>query len=165
MSTLIAAEPVTDASTSTILKIRGLIDSVCNFRQVQLLSELKGAPSKLRLESVVYCVQNGLEIGLWWELPKSHELIMTLAGRGKLDFESMEGLLSPPEAVGISVIVNPDAIKSHFQVIKAGMSTSIVVSIICNFNEFCFVNSVMMSTSKPFQFPLLSFISKGINPA
>ena len=67
-------------------------------------AEELGSPKALRIETLVYAFESGLACWLEWELSTGDvELILPLEGRGKLEFEVLQGLQSPEDFVGIQM--------------------------------------------------------------
>lgn len=56
---------------------------------------LKDSPVSVRLDRVVYSIQSGLELRLYWESESDRFLMLPLEGRGTLDFERLGGLSDP----------------------------------------------------------------------
>lgn len=56
--------------------------------------KLKGSPASLRLQDVVYAIEGGQKVFLWWDDAQG-TLILPLEGRGRLDFNPIGGIANP----------------------------------------------------------------------
>ena len=65
---------------------------------VLAVSDLKDTPAALRLTDVVYSVEGGQKVSLWWEDDSGESLILPLEGRGFLDLDKVGGIHNPRRA-------------------------------------------------------------------
>lgn len=59
------------------------------------LKELKGDPVALKLSSVVFAIEGGCTVYLWWDDEMGDTLLLPLEGRGALNFDPYGGLENP----------------------------------------------------------------------
>lgn len=70
-----------------------------------LFNELSLSPRAVRIESVVFAIQEKMGFNLLWKMEGGQwRLILPLESRGRLDFESpMQGIHSPEGAIGLGI--------------------------------------------------------------
>lgn len=59
------------------------------------VSELAHSPKSLRLTDIVYAIEGGCVVYLWWEDATGDTLILPLEGRGRLDLTPIGGISNP----------------------------------------------------------------------
>jgi hypothetical protein len=108
---------VTDGHNNCVLKVAGIINRDLPFTKVFLFTDLTPAPRALKLDSTVYAIQDKLTCIFWWITASGYELMAPLEGKGRLDWEAVQGLHSPREAVtGLAIsTMHCDELK-HFVV-------------------------------------------------
>lgn len=85
-----------DGNVNVVLTVTGILDE----RDVKptLITDIKslqGGPSSIRLDRILYSIEEKLHCLLWWEGKEKDMLILPLAGRGMFDFDWMSGRHSP----------------------------------------------------------------------
>lgn len=89
---------VYDGPKNAVLQVSGfLVKDIVAAEPILLLKDLHPWPKALRLDSIVFAVQEKMGCVLWWKAKDELELILPVESRGKLDFEGMQGLHSPNE--------------------------------------------------------------------
>jgi hypothetical protein len=67
-------------------------------------AKLDGAPKSVRLDGIVFAVQEKAGVNLWWEREEEeNKLILPVESRGYFNFEGIMTLSSPEGAGGISM--------------------------------------------------------------
>ncbi len=97
---------VSDGDKSCLITLSGSISSLFKPQTVLVFSRLKGSPSRLRFDSVLFAIQEKMGFNLWWvndEDVKKWKLIIPLESRGYFDFEKLGALHSPDDAMGIGL--------------------------------------------------------------
>ena len=97
---MIDKEIVTNGAKGTILRVSGVIDKAQPAQDLFTFEELN-SPTGLRLDSVVFALQEKMGVILWWKTPEGGILMMPLESRGRLDWEAVGALQSPNGASGI----------------------------------------------------------------
>ncbi len=59
---------------------------------------LRDQPAALKLVDVVYSLEEGMTLFLWWDDEKGDTLILPLEGRGRLDLAQFDGIHNPRNA-------------------------------------------------------------------
>jgi len=59
------------------------------------LEDLTGDPKALRLIDVIYSIESGCKVFLWWDDAKGDTLLLPLEGRGRLDLTPLGGISNP----------------------------------------------------------------------
>jgi len=59
------------------------------------MGSLMGQPKALRLTDVIYVVEGGTKVYLWWDDDAGDTLILPLEGRGRLDLSPFSGIPNP----------------------------------------------------------------------
>ena len=93
-----------DTGKNITLRVSGFITKSFTIPQTIFdFSELRLNPSKIRFESVVFAIQEKMGMYLWWKGKESNKtLILPLESRGAFNFEAMQYLHSPEDALGMS---------------------------------------------------------------
>lgn len=93
-----------DGRKNVIIKVSGFLMETLEWTDVLTFEKLAEAPKKLKVQSVIYMIQEKMGLYLWWRLgEKIYSPIFPLESRGKVDFDGMQGVNSPEGAVGISI--------------------------------------------------------------
>lgn len=93
MPSEVKSRVVYDGQKNTVVLVTGVLSkSNVTPELVFDLSKLEKPPSFIRLDGVTFSIEEKLQCMLWWE-GKEDDLILPLAGRGKLEFYG--GLHSP----------------------------------------------------------------------
>lgn len=89
-----------DGPKNTVVQVSGyLVKDIQSAEPILLLKDLAPVPKAIRLDSVVFAIQEKMGCVLWWKVGDKMSLILPLESRGKLDFEGMQGLHSPQDGV------------------------------------------------------------------
>lgn len=89
-----------DGGKNTVLQVQGVIgEDILEHTRILQLSDLTNKAEKVRIESVVFAIQEKMGCILWWKVGDTFEPIVPLESRGMLDFERHQGLHSPREGV------------------------------------------------------------------
>lgn len=89
-----------DGEKNSIVQVTGfLTKDIQAAEPILLLKDLRPVPKAMRLDSVVFGIQEKMGCVLWWKVRHELELILPLESRGKLGFEDMQGLHSPQEGL------------------------------------------------------------------
>lgn len=60
-------------------------------------------PRGLKLDAVQFAIQEKAGFKFWWALPDNkYEFLLVLESRGGFDFEKINSIASPPEAIGLA---------------------------------------------------------------
>lgn len=83
---------IEDGTRNAIVKITGVLDtSNLALADFITMSSLYGSPKQVSIQHVDYSLSDQLELQLWWSGATS-EIVMPLAGRGKMSFGNFGGL-------------------------------------------------------------------------
>ena len=99
-------EIVNDGQKNATVQVSGLLlppsAAVSSLHHVDLLqfADLNHTPSKIRVESITFAIQEKGGLYLWWT---NDILLMPLESRGFFDFEKIGCLSSPIGSKGISM--------------------------------------------------------------
>ncbi len=85
-------------------------EEVSPARTILDLGKLFGAPTAVRLTDVIYAVEGGAKVWLWWDDNAGDTLILPLEGRGRLDLSPFNGIPNPRR----------EGFTGHVQVSSAG---------------------------------------------
>lgn len=99
---------------NTVIKLTGLLDTSNEAYNVKLLPTTTGidpVPSQWRIDYLWYSISDGIEVQLFWDAT-APELILPLAGRGKMGWWEIGGLQNNAGAgktggIGLSAISLP----------------------------------------------------------
>jgi hypothetical protein len=80
------------------------------------MRELKEQPAALRLTDVIYAVESGAKVFLWWDDDAGDTLILPLEGRGRLDLSPFGGIPNPRK----------EGFTGHVQVSSSGLGAFIL---------------------------------------
>lgn len=91
MADAVSSQTIIDGPRNAVMKFTNLSDGTGEAAVVKVdVSALQGAPSKVRIEKVHYCV-NGMVVTLLWDATTDVRII-ELSGDGWLDFRDFGGL-------------------------------------------------------------------------
>ena len=85
---------VQDGEKNSILSFGGIVRNVLVKRPVFNLNDLRGNPGRVRIEAIIYNIQEKMGFHLWWKRGDEYDYIMPLESRGRADFEGMQGIQS-----------------------------------------------------------------------
>lgn len=92
-------------STNCLVKISGWLEEDMPLTKILMFEDLSPVPKAIRIDSVVYAIQEKAGFNLWWvegEGPDEKRLILPLESRGYFNFEPMQSLQSK-DAIGIAI--------------------------------------------------------------
>jgi hypothetical protein len=93
-----------DGMKNAVLQVSGSIDKdITEARPILKLNELSGSPKTLRIESLVFALQEKMGIILWWKDEEGMTPILPVEGKGGLDFSVMQGIHGPKTLEGIYI--------------------------------------------------------------
>lgn len=93
---------VTDGHNAAVITVGGVLEKDGATLDLIDWKELNPVPQKVRIESVVFAVQEKAGLLLWWKVDGGKKsFILPLESRGKLDFEGLQGIHAPPDSTGI----------------------------------------------------------------
>jgi hypothetical protein len=100
---VIDIDKIVRASTC-LVKISGYLDEDLPLTKVFMFEELSPIPKSIRIDSVIFAIQEKAGFNLWWVGGEEGEkrLILPLESRGFFNFEGMQSLQSH-EAKGIAI--------------------------------------------------------------
>ena len=101
----VSTKIVIDGGKNSVVTLSGsLREDIASPSLVLKFEDLAMKPKSVRIDAVVFAIQEKMGVVLWWELDKERELILPLESRGRFNFEEIQGLHSPKEGVlGISM--------------------------------------------------------------
>jgi hypothetical protein len=91
-----------DGDKNCLLTLSGFVAKDFPVREILSFKKLKNAPRALRLDSILFVIQEKMGFNLWWWMDEP-QLIMPLESRGYFDFEKVQSLHSPPGATGLGL--------------------------------------------------------------
>jgi len=97
-----------DGNKNTTIQICGLVDSDDSpgILEVLVFGNLMGAPKGMKLEAMIFAIQEKMGLHLWWTMHDgSRRYVITLESRGRFDFEALQGLQSPEGVKGLAVSI------------------------------------------------------------
>jgi hypothetical protein len=83
--------------------ISGRVSPGDSFEPILTFAEIQGRPKAVRLDSIEFAIMEKMGFDLCWVTNDQPILIMPLESRGYFDFEKMQSIQSPPEAIGIGL--------------------------------------------------------------
>ena len=92
-------------STNCLVKISGWLEKDMPYTKVFMFDELAPVPKAMRIDSLVFAIQEKAGFNLWWvegESAAEKRLILPLESRGFFNFEGMQSLQSG-KAKGIAI--------------------------------------------------------------
>lgn len=91
-------------ATNCLVKISGQIEKDIPLTKVLMFEQLSPVPKAMRIDGVVFAVQEKAGFNLWWVEGEGSEkrLILPLESRGYFNFEGMQSLQSK-HALGIAM--------------------------------------------------------------
>lgn len=92
-----------DGHKNVILNVSGMLTEELPVTDICVFSSLDHSPKALKIESLVFAIQEKMGFYLWWKKGKETTLILPLEGRGGLGFEGMQCLHSPEGAEAIAI--------------------------------------------------------------
>lgn len=91
MADAVSSQTIIDGARNAVMKFTNLSDGTGESAVVKVdVSALQGAPSKVRIDKVHYCV-NGMVVTMLWDATTDVRII-ELSGDGWLDFRDFGGL-------------------------------------------------------------------------
>ena len=94
---------VISRATSCLVRISGWLDKDIPFTKIFMFEDLNPVPKAIRIDSVVFAIQEKAGFNLWWVGEGGEKrLILPLESRGYFNFEGMQSLQSK-HAVGIAI--------------------------------------------------------------
>jgi hypothetical protein len=90
--------------SNCLVKISGYLDEDIPLTRIFMFDELSPAPKSMRIDSVIFAIQEKAGFNLWWVEGEADEnrLILPLESRGVFNFEGM-GSLQGKHAIGIAM--------------------------------------------------------------
>lgn len=87
---------------NAVVQVTGFLKSEEPFKILDL-SQLKGQPKAIRLDSITFLIEEKAGIKLWWEdsTPGEMQLIFPLESRGFFDFGKSHPIHSPRDCLSI----------------------------------------------------------------
>ena len=91
-------------ATNCLVKISGWLDKDMPLTKIFMFDELSPIPKAMRIDSLVFAIQEKAGFNLWWVEGEGSEkrLILPLESRGFFNFEGMQSLQSK-HAIGIAM--------------------------------------------------------------
>lgn len=93
-----------DGHKNCQITVSGILQSDLDVRPILLFSALQPPPRSIRLDGVLFELEEKMGLYLWWmyeSLPPT--FILPLESRGQLNFEGMQGLHSPQGCIGLGL--------------------------------------------------------------
>jgi hypothetical protein len=82
-------------SSNCLVKISGWLEEDMPLTKILLFEELSPIPKAMRIDSVIFAIQEKLGFNLWWVGEAGEKrLILPLESRGYFNFEGMQSLQS-----------------------------------------------------------------------
>jgi len=92
-----------DGPKNAAIVMSGMLKKDFPISDVLLFKELNPVPKAIRIESIVFAIQEKMGFQLYWKTPEGYEIIMPLESRGYFNFETMQGYHSPRNAIGLAM--------------------------------------------------------------
>ena len=98
---------VTEGHTGVVVRVRGSLNEKAPLKVYNLIdfNKLNPVPKALKLDSVVFAIQEKMGVILWWRKERGSELMLPLESRGRLDWEAVQSLQSGPDVTGVDMTV------------------------------------------------------------
>jgi len=92
-----------DGPKNAAIVMSGIFKKDFPISDVFLFSDLNPEPKAIRIEAIVFAIQEKMGFQLYWKTPRGYEIIMPLESRGYFNFETMQGYHSPRDATGFAM--------------------------------------------------------------
>ena len=92
-----------DGPKNAAVVLAGVLKKDFSVSDVFSFMDLNPVPKAIRIEAVVFAIQEKMGFNLYWKTPGGYEIIMPLESRGYFNFETMQGYHSPRDATGLAM--------------------------------------------------------------
>jgi hypothetical protein len=92
-----------EGQKNVTIMVSGVLTQTLDRADILTLKDLQHEPKGLRLDSVLFAIQEKMGFQLWWRVGEVYTLILPLESRGTFNFEGMQSLHSPKGLEAISM--------------------------------------------------------------